>query len=365
MGTKADYPEKRKERIEQEFTDEMLATQAQRQGISIDEMRARIKDNPVWAARLEMAGSLERRRKFQSLYKKIHRFLRNHPEFLAYQLRTTVAGCFDAIAQVIGQRGSESSEVSDYLERPLKMLEKGLAIAKELSEAEDTIATKKSEDKVLTLYETLLSRLQRAETEKDAEQKKKIAIAMDTVQPQAKRRMRALEPDYIISLTHRMRILRLQQEAAKLQEEILRQLSAKIRESIKELTEVIKEPEVTKEILAELSAVRTAIDYSSSTEAVEPPPNLADLRTGVKEEEARLENTAKYIEQCKIMILELKEIENAVIETLFPEFEISDIEWDVPVKIKESKIRGLAPGIIPKPGTTRMARGERMDRGRS
>ena len=364
MENKTEYPEKRKERIEREFTDEQISNQAAKHGISIDEMQAKVKENPVWAARLQMAGSLERRRKFQSLYKKVRRFLRNHPEFLVYRLRASVAGCFDAIGQYIAQRGVKPDEIKSYFESPLKLLEKGLSVANELSEVEDTIATKKTQDKVLTLYETLITRLKRAKAEKDAEQIKKISTAIDTVQPQAKRRMRALEPDYIISLTQRMRILRFQQEATKHQEEILRQLAKTIRDSVKELTEMIEEPEVTKQILEELSGVRGAINYSSPGDEASPAPTMNELRKGVEKEEALLQSTAKRIEECKIMVLELKEIESAVIETLFPEFEINDIEWEVPVEIKESKIRGLVGDIPMKPSSSRMARGDRTGRGK-
>jgi len=361
MSTRADYPQKRKERIEQEYTDEMLASQAEQQGISIDEMRTKINENPVWAARLDMAASLERRRKFQRLYNNIRRFLKNHPDFLSARLRAAVAGCFDAIEQLVSQRGTDPAEIEEYLEQPLIFLRKGAAVAIELSEAEDTITTKKSKDNVLTLYETLTIRLRKAETDKNEEQKKKIRIALDSIRPQAKRRMRALEPDYIVSLTNRLRILRLEQDAQKLQEEILRQLSSHIRDSVKELAECLEDEKVTKEILSELSGVKPVIDYSSPEEKDEPPPNVETIRKEIGKEQTRLNETVKRIDACKASILELKEIENAVIETLFPEFEINRIEWDVPVKTKESKVRVLARTQTPG-GSSRMVRGERADK---
>lgn len=361
MRTKALYPEKRKERAEQELTDEMLAAQAEQRGISLDEMRDQIKDNPVWAARLDMVGSLERRRKFRSLYSKVQRFLKNHPEFLAQHLRAAVAGCFDAVGQLVAQRGTESRGLSQYLERPLTLLDKGLAIARDLSEAEDVIATKKSKDKVLTLYETLVMRLPRAEAEKNREERQKIVAALEKLRPQAKRRMRALEPDYIASMSHRLRILRLRQEATEALEEILRSLSENIRSSIEELTDAVKDPELTDEVLADLSAIPLAIDYSLPSEQGEPTMTVDGLRREVRKDEERLNETVKRVEECKVMILEMKEIENAIIETLFPEFEISRIEWDVPVERKEAKIRGLVPGVVPRGSSSRMVRGKRRE----
>ena len=358
MSTKAEYPGKRKERIEQEYTDEMLESQAQQHGLSLDEMRTKIKENPVWAARLDMAGSLERRRKFQSLYNKIKRFLKNHPDFLSARLRTAVAKCFDAIEQLVNQRGTEPADIQQYLEQPLALLAKGLSVAGELSEAEDTITTKKTQDNVLTLYETLAVRLKKAETEKDEDQKKKIRIALDSLRPQAKRRMRALEPDYIVSLSNRLRIVRFEQEANKLQEEILRELGQRIRGSVKELAECLEDEDVTKEILGELSSVKSVVDYSGAQEKDEPPPNIETIRKTMNKEEYQLNETLQRIEECRVNILELKEIENAVIETLFPEFEVNTIEWDVPVKIKESKVRILARAQTGGGGSSRMVRSE-------
>ncbi len=361
MSTKAEYPGKRKERIEQEYTDEMLESQAKQHGLSLDEMRTKIKENPVWAARLDMAGSLERRRKFQSLYNKIKRFLKNHPDFLSARLRSAVARCFDAIEQLVNQRGTEPADIQQYLEQPLALLAKGLSVAGELSEAEDTITTKKTQDNVLTLYETLAVRLKKAESEKDQDQKKKIRIALDSLRPQAKRRMRALEPDYIVSLTNRLRIVRFEQEANKLQEEILRQLGQRIRDSVKELAECLEDEDVTKEILGELSSVKSVVDYSGAQDKEEPAPNIETIRKTIHKEENQLSETLKRIEECRVNILELKEIENAVIETLFPEFEVNTIEWDVPVKIKESKVRILARAQTGG-GSSRMVRGEQTEK---
>lgn len=361
MGTKAEYPEERKRRAEQEFTDAMIAAQAKRHGICIEELQEKIRNNPVWAARLEIADKIERRRKFQKIFQKVRRFLRNHPEFLAQNLRSSVADWLDAAGRLAAQRGTAPAEVSKYLDRPLSLLDKGLSIAYELSEAEDIIADKKSRDKVLTLYETLVSRLRRAEAEKNETQKRKIGDALETLRPQAKRRMRALEPDYISSLSQRLRILRLQQEAIRTQEQILRDLSERIRESIKELTEVAEDPELTDDVFAELSAIPTVIDYSQRAGETSSAVTLDSLRKAVKKEEDLLAQTMKRIEKCKMVITQLKEIENAVINTLFPEFEISSIEWEEPVRA-ERKLRGLLPGVPLRERSKRMVRGERIEK---
>jgi dsDNA-specific endonuclease/ATPase MutS2 len=173
--------------------------------------------------------------------------------------------------------------------------------------------------------------------------------------------MRALEPDYIASLSHRLRILRLQEEATRVQEEILRLLGESIRDSIKELTEVAKNPEVTDEVLAELSAIKPVVDYSLPPADGEPALTLDNLRKEVGKEEEHLKETMRRIQECRAMVLELKEIESAVIETLFPEFEMSKIEWEEPVKSKKSKMRGLVPSILPKSSSSRMVRGEREE----
>lgn len=275
-------------------------------------------------------------------------------EIFLQPLRRDLAECFDLIADMIRERGTDGSELQRMIPILTDWLDPGREFALDISRLEKTIADKKRKhpDFVFAFKLQILIKRYQEQWEDDSldaserdcisqklEQMKRTLA--DHMQKKIRIAQRAFAPDMLEMAQAQLELTRKRGKVLRIKQELLNAAQGHTQHTLENLAKIFQdvEPDLANTILTQTQAL-ISTGSMLTPERSSIPNNLKEYKEELNKQSERIQQLDERLKSCSEQLRRLQKFEDAIFNTYGEQLRAKGIQFKKTAKVDKTGIGG-------------------------